>query len=201
MSEDRTPGTSRAGGKRPGEEAPLRIAVVGGSQPSEEELVLAEALGRALGEAGAVVITGGLGGVMEAASRGCAGAGGTTVGFLPGSDPATANPWVRLPLPSGMGEARNALVVRSGEAVVAVGGSWGTLSEIALARAMGIPVALLGSPPADLPLPRLGTGEEGAAWALQVAKGRRGTRSAVLPPGKEGTRGSRRRGGPMSFPQ
>ena len=157
---------------------PFRISVVGGSEPTSEEGETAEALGRALGEAGAVVVTGGLGGVMEAACRGCASAGGLTVGILPGSAPEAANPWVRIPVPTGMGEARNALVVRTGEAVVAVGGRWGTLSEIALARAMGLPVALLGSPPADLSLPRPGSAEEASAWALQEAERRRRAGSA-----------------------
>ncbi|MFC1662178.1 TIGR00725 family protein [Gemmatimonadota bacterium] len=148
---------------------PLRVSVVGAGQASPEESAMAEALGRALGAAGALVITGGLGGVMAAASRGCAEAGGIAVGILPGGDAAMANPWVRIPIATGLGEARNALVVRSGEAVVAVGGSWGTLSEIALACRMGISVALLGNPPADLPLHRPENPEEAAAWALREA--------------------------------
>jgi hypothetical protein len=110
---------------------------------------------------------------MEAASRGCLEAGGLTVGFLPGSDPSAANRWVSIPLATGMGEARNALVVRAGEAVVAVGGGWGTLSEIGLAKKMGREVALLGDSPSNLPLPRLITGEEAAEWAMRQA-GREG---------------------------
>jgi len=147
----------------------LRISVIGTGDASPSELALAEALGRALGKAGAVVVTGGLGGVMEAASRGCLEAGGLTVGFLPGSDPSAANPWVSIPLATGMGEGRNALVVRAGEAVVAVGGGWGTLSEIGLAKKMGREVSLLGDPPFDLPLQRLETGEAAADWALRQA--------------------------------
>jgi uncharacterized protein (TIGR00725 family) len=110
---------------------------------------------------------------MEAASRGCVEAGGVSVGILPGSDPASANPWVRIPLPSGMGEIRNALVVRYGEVVVAVGGGWGTLSEIAFARKMGRDVGLVGDPPCELPLPRMENGEAGARWALEKAAERR----------------------------
>jgi len=106
---------------------------------------------------------------MEAASRGCVEAGGTTVGYLPGTDPSEANSWVTFPLATGMGETRNSLVVRAGEAVVAVGGGWGTLSEIGLAKKMGREVALLGTPPCDLPLPRWETGEAAAAWALKTA--------------------------------
>jgi len=107
---------------------------------------------------------------MEAASRGCSQEGGLTVGILPGNDASVANPWVDIPLPSGLGEGRNVLVVRAGEVVVAIGGGWGTLSEIALARKMGREVAILGDPPheLDLPyLPRLADGEEGAVWALE----------------------------------
>jgi len=106
---------------------------------------------------------------MEAASRGCVEAGGTTVGYLPGADTSEANPWVTIPLATGLGETRNSLVVRAGEVVVAVGGGWGTLSEIALAKKMGREVGLLGIPPCDLSLPRMETGEEAAEWALKTA--------------------------------
>lgn len=152
---------------------PLRVSVIGAGEASPEECRLAEAVGRTLAEAGAMVITGGMGGVMEAASRGCREAGGITVGFLPGRDTREANRWVTIPLATAMGESRNSLVVRTGEAVVAIGGSWGTLSEIALARKMGHSVVLLGEPPVDLPLPRAERPEEAAAWALQQAMTRR----------------------------
>ena len=102
-------------------------------------------MGRLLAEAGAVVVTGGLGGVMEAASRGAREAGGLTVGILPGTDRREANAHVQVAVPTGMGEARNALVVRAADALVAVGGQWGTLSEIALACKAGKPVAGIGS--------------------------------------------------------
>ena len=107
--------------------------------------MVAEDVGRLLAEAGAVVVTGGLGGVMEAASKGAREAGGTTLGILPGSDRRDANPWVTVAVPTGMGEARNALVVRAADGLIAVGGEWGTLSEIALARTAGKPVAGLDS--------------------------------------------------------
>lgn len=154
----------------------LRIAVIGAGDAVGADMDLAESLGRALGESGAVVVTGGLSGVMEAASRGCAEAGGVTLGVLPGSDPSSANPWVSIPIPTGLGEARNALVVRAGEAVVAVGGGWGTLSEIALARKMGKEVAILGNPSWDLPLRRFETGAEAAEWALRTAASSRSAR-------------------------
>jgi uncharacterized protein (TIGR00725 family) len=145
-----------------------RISVFGAGQPSPGEAALALELGRALGRGGAIVITGGLGGVMEAVSRGCAEAGGMTVGILPGADAGQANRWVKIPLATGMGETRNALVARAGQVAVAVGGGWGTLSEIALARKMGREVALLGSPPCDMDLPRFDSAEAAARWALGI---------------------------------
>ena len=116
---------------------------------------------------------------MEAASRGCAEAGGLTIGFLPGEDPAAANQWVQIPLATGMGEARNVLVVRGGEVVVVVGGGWGTLSEVALARKMGREVVLLGATSVVLPLPGVSEPEEAAAWALsQIERQRQGRPTA-----------------------
>jgi hypothetical protein len=101
---------------------------------------VAEEVGRAVAAAGAVLVCGGLGGVMEAACRGARAGGGLTVGILPGRDRAEANRHVDIAIPTGMGEARNALVVRAADAVVAVDGEYGTLSEIALALQAGIPV-------------------------------------------------------------
>jgi uncharacterized protein (TIGR00725 family) len=116
------------------------IAVVGASQPSDSQARAAEEIGRGLAAAGAIVITGGGPGVMAAASRGARAAGGVTVGILPGSDRAAANEWVSVALPTGLGELRNGLIVRGADAVVAVGGAYGTLSEIALALAAGVGV-------------------------------------------------------------
>jgi uncharacterized protein (TIGR00725 family) len=111
--------------------------VVGPGDASAEERERAEAVGRGLAERGAVVVCGGLGGVMEAACRGASEAGGTTVGILPGLRREEANTWVDVAIPTGLGEARNALVVRAADALVAIGGSYGTLSEIALALKAG----------------------------------------------------------------
>jgi uncharacterized protein (TIGR00725 family) len=148
--------------------------VVGAGSASREEEDLAQGVGRALAERGAVLICGGLGGVMEAAAKGAAEAGGRSVGLLPGTDAGAANRWIDLPLPTGLGEARNALVVRAAEAVIAVGGSWGTLSEIALARKIGRAVVTLGTPPAEgLDLPAARSPEEAAAWAVREAEHRR----------------------------
>jgi uncharacterized protein (TIGR00725 family) len=121
------------------------VAVVGPREASPEEVKTAETVGRELGGRGAVLVCGGLGGAMEAACRGAKQAGGATLGILPGLDRRAANPWVDLALPTGLGEARNALVVRAADAVIAVGGAYGTLSEIALALKTGKPVAGLGS--------------------------------------------------------
>jgi hypothetical protein len=122
------------------------IAVVGpGRGSAEPELALAEEAGAAVAEAGAGLVCGGLGGVMEAACRGARSRGGITVGLLPGTDRDAANGWVVVALPTGLGEARNALVVRAADAVVAIGGGWGTLSEIALALKTGVPVVGIGT--------------------------------------------------------
>ena len=123
----------------------VHIAVIGGSEANEPTLAIAEEIGYALASAGAVTVTGGLGGVMAAACRGAKSAGGLTIGVLPGTHRAAANEWVDVVIPSGLGEARNALVVRSSTAVIAVGGEYGTLSEIALALRAGIPVIGVGT--------------------------------------------------------
>lgn len=120
------------------------VAVVGAGDASEEQERLAEAVGRLLAVGGAVVVTGGLGGVMAAASRGAASAGGVAVGLLPGPDRAAANEWVSVAVPTGMGELRNGLIVRAADAVIAVGGEYGTLSEVALALKAGKRVIGLG---------------------------------------------------------
>jgi len=119
--------------------------VVGPSQGAPEALKAAEAVGRALAERGAVVVGGGLGGAMEAACRGAKDAGGTTVGILPGPDRAAANAHVDVAVATGLGEARNAIVARTADAVIAVGGAYGTLSEVALALCAGTPVVGLGT--------------------------------------------------------
>jgi len=149
------------------------IAVVGAGQATVEQEADAEAAGRTLAESGAVVVCGGLGGVMEAACRGARDAGGTTLGILPGADRAAANPWVSVAVATGLGEARNALVVRAADAVVAVGGEFGTLSEIALALKAGKPVVGVGT--WDLgrepdPITRARDGAEAATLALRVVR-------------------------------
>jgi uncharacterized protein (TIGR00725 family) len=121
------------------------VGVVGPAQADLGLEAVAEEVGRRIAEAGAVVICGGLGGVMAAACRGAAAVGGTSVGILPGTDRHEANRWVTVAVPTGLGELRNGLVVRSSDVLVAVGGSYGTLSELALALKAGIPVVGLGT--------------------------------------------------------
>ncbi|MFC2044547.1 TIGR00725 family protein [Chloroflexota bacterium] len=116
------------------------IAVIGSGQPSSEEAKLAEEVGRELARRGAILVCGGLGGVMEAACRGTSLEGGVTIGILPSDNPLTANPYVQIAIATGMGYARNIAVVKSARAVIAIGGSYGTLSEIAHARQSNIPV-------------------------------------------------------------
>jgi uncharacterized protein (TIGR00725 family) len=124
----------------------VQIAVSGGGDdPPAEALADAEEVGRLLAEAGATVVCGGLGGVMEAAARGASEAGGTVIGIVPSDDASTANPYCTHVIASGVGYGRNLAVVASGDAVIAIAGEWGTLSEIAFARNIGIHVVTLGS--------------------------------------------------------
>lgn len=123
----------------------LHVAVIGGGHAPEAECDQAAMVGRALAEAGAVLVCGGLGGVMEAACRGAQDGGGMTIGIVPGSDRHSANSYADVVVATGLGEGRNVLVVRNADAVIAVGGEYGTLSEIALALQAGVPVIGLGS--------------------------------------------------------
>jgi uncharacterized protein (TIGR00725 family) len=120
-----------------------RVAVVGGYDADAPALALAEEVGRLLAQRGCVLVTGGRRGVAEAASRGAVLAGGTTVGILPGTSRAEANPYVTVPVPTGLGETRNALVVMDADAVIALPGAYGTLSEVAHALLAGTRVVAL----------------------------------------------------------
>jgi uncharacterized protein (TIGR00725 family) len=123
----------------------VQISVIGAAEGAPEILRDAEAVGRGIADAGAVLVCGGRTGVMEAASKGASEAGGTVVAVLPGVSPADANPYVNYAVATGIGQARNLAVVASGEAVIAVGGEWGTLSEIAYARKLGRSVVAIQS--------------------------------------------------------
>ena len=116
------------------------IGVIGGGACLPETARIAEEVGRRIAGHGAVLVCGGVGGVMEAACRGALAAGGLTVGILPGNDPAEANPYVRIPIVTGMGEMRNVIIIKSVQAVIAIDGEYGTLSEIGHALKWGVPV-------------------------------------------------------------
>jgi uncharacterized protein (TIGR00725 family) len=122
-----------------------QVSVIGSGAEHEEA---AEEVGRLLAERGCTVVTGGLGEVMEAAHRGAKTAGGTTIAILPGEDRRAANAWADHVVVTGIGHARNLAVAASGDAVIAIGGSFGTLAEMAFARRLGRPVATLGGAPA-----------------------------------------------------
>jgi len=144
----------------------VQVAVVGSGSEHERR---AEEVGRLLAERGCTVVTGGLGEVMAAACRGAKSAGGTTIGILPGERREDANEWVDHAVVTGIGHARNLAVVASGDAVIAVGGSWGTLAEIAFASRLGRPVVILEPSLAVEGIPRAATPEEAVALALRLA--------------------------------
>jgi uncharacterized protein (TIGR00725 family) len=116
------------------------VAVIGASRATDEDLRDAEVVGALLARAGAIVVCGGRGGVMAAAAKGAAEAGGTVIGMLPGEGRGDANEWVTVAIPTGMGELRNGLIVRAAEAMIAIGGAYGTLSEIALGLSANLKV-------------------------------------------------------------
>ncbi len=135
------------------------IGVIGASRPSQEGARLAEAIGREIATRGAVLVCGGLGGVMEAAAKGAVEAGGEVLGILPGPDAGQANPYVTLPVATNMGHARNVIIAHTAEALIAVEGEYGTLSEAAIGLKLGKPVIVLpggpqlpGARAADTPL-------------------------------------------------
>ncbi len=150
------------------------VAVCGAGEASEEEARHAEEVGRLLAQRDAIVVCGGLTGVMDAAAGGAARAGGIVVGLLPGSDREGASDHLTVALPLGMGEARNAYVVRCADAIIAVGGEWGTLSEVALGMKMGKRVVGLDTWDLDsdarvlTPPLRASTPEEAVALALEA---------------------------------
>ncbi|HSG98805.1 MAG TPA: TIGR00725 family protein, partial [candidate division Zixibacteria bacterium] len=144
----------------------VQIAVIGAGDPEPATVEQARQVGRLLAERGATVVTGGLGGVMSAACEGAKAAGGRTLGILPGTDSATANRFCDVVVPTGFGEARNTLVVRSADALIALPGKYGTLSEIAFALVTGKPVVSLGSWEVSTEVSKAATPEEAVELAL-----------------------------------
>lgn len=134
-----------------GSEPKVLIGVAGAGACDTATERVAEQVGRAIAARGAGLVCGGRGGVMAAACRGARESGGLTVGILPGDDAGEANPWVAIPIPTGMGEARNCILVRSARCLVAIGGEYGTLSEVAFALKLGVPVVGLRSWELTLP--------------------------------------------------
>ena len=145
----------------------IQVSVVGSGTEHEEN---AEAVGRLLAERGATVVTGGLGEVMAAAARGARGAGGTTIGILPGETRDAANEWLDHVVVTGIGHGRNLAVVASGDAVIAVGGRYGTLAEIGFALTLGRPVVVLEPGWEVEGTQRAATPEEAVELALAVAR-------------------------------
>jgi uncharacterized protein (TIGR00725 family) len=144
-----------------------QVSVIGSGSENEER---AEAVGRQLAKHGATVVTGGLGEVMAAAARGAKGAGGTTIGILPGEARAAANPWLDHVVVTGIGHARNLAVVASGDAVIAVGGRYGTLAEIGFALTLGRPVVVLEPGWEVEGVKRAATPQEAVEFALAAAR-------------------------------
>jgi uncharacterized protein (TIGR00725 family) len=157
--------------------AGVYVAVIGPGEASAAEEALAERVGAGLAEAGAILVCGGLGGVMQAACKGAAERGGRTVGLLPGRDRAAGNPYLTVALPTGLGELRNGLVVGTADAVIAVGGGWGTLSEMGLAMKAGKPVIVVAGWAIQPPDPALtwyitaGTPDDAVIAALAAVAG------------------------------
>ncbi len=146
------------------------VGVIGSGDPSDREDKMAMEVGRLIAERGAVLVCGGLSGIMEASSRGASEAGGLTLGILPGEDRDQANPYITIPVPSGMGVGRNILIVRTADALIAMKGRTGTLSEIALALNTGKPVVDLGDWGLE-GMETAGTPQEAVKRAIALADG------------------------------
>jgi len=143
------------------------IAVVGAGDSDERLDAMAEEVGRLVAGAGCVLVNGGLGGVMLSSARGASRAGGVTVGLLPGLSARDANPFIEVAVPTGMGEMRNALIIRSASAVIAIGGGYGTLSEVALALKTGVPVVGIGTWDVSRDIIKADSAEQAVAIALE----------------------------------
>ena len=146
------------------------ISVIGAGTCTKEVSSVAEEVGKRIAENGATLVTGGLGGVMEAASKGAKEAGGLTVGILPGSDRGELNPYVDIPVVTGLSHARNIIVVRTGDAVIAIAGEYGTLSEMAFALKSGKPVISISAWKVGEEIISMDDPQEAAEKAMELAK-------------------------------
>lgn len=152
-----------------GRKAPPRIGVIGGSSCTAKQAEVAQRVGALIAQRGGVLVCGGMGGVMEAACRGAHENGGLTVGILPGSSARDGNRHLTVPLATGMGYARNALVVMSSQAIIAIGGRYGTLSELAYAAQFGVPVFGLSTWKVRMPVKHVKTPAEAVRLAFEAA--------------------------------
>lgn len=143
------------------------VAVIGGSEPDEESLRIAEQVGRLIAKKGAILITGGMGGVMLAASKGAHDANGLVIGVLPGIDKYEANEYVDIPIVTGVGEARNSIITRTCDCAIAINGSYGTLSEIAYCMIYRKPVIGINTWKIDAPIIEAKTAQEAVDLAIQ----------------------------------
>lgn len=148
------------------------IGVIGTSEASTEEYQTAEEVGREIARRNGILVCGGLGGVMEASCRGAKSEGGLTIGIIPGSSKKEANPYVDIPIVTGISEARNIIVVRSSNAIIAIGGSFGTLSEIAFALKLEIPVVGINTWEVSTNIKKATTPKEAVDLAFSLARPR-----------------------------
>jgi len=147
-----------------------RIGVIGANHASVDECKTAEEIGKEIAKRGGILVCGGLGGVMEAACRGAKSEGGLTIGIIPGFSKSDANPYVDIPVVTGMSHARNIIVVRSSDAIIAIGGSYGTLSEIAFALKLEIPVIGISTWEVSPEVRRVTTPKEAVDLAFTLAR-------------------------------
>lgn len=143
------------------------IAVIGGSEPDEQSLEIAKEVGFLIAKTGAILITGGLGGVMEAASQGAKEANGLVIGILPANDKESANPYVDIPIATGMSEARNIIIARTCDCAIAIDGKYGTLSEIAYCLMFGVPVIGINTWELDAPIIQSKTAQQAVELASE----------------------------------
>lgn len=144
------------------------IAVIGGAETSDKNLKIAEQVGRSIARHGHILVTGGLGGVMAAASRGCRKAGGLVIGILPGTDRSSANDHVDIPIVTGLNQARNIIIARTCHCAIAIDGRYGTLSEIAYCLMFGTPVIGINTWRLEAPIVHVRSADEAVAKALQL---------------------------------
>jgi uncharacterized protein (TIGR00725 family) len=147
---------------------PKIIAVIGGAETTKKNLQIAEEVGRLIGQSGNILVTGGMGGVMEAASRGAKTGRGLVIGILPSIDKRGANEFVDIPIVTGMNQARNIIIARTCDCAIAIDGKYGTLSEIAYCLMFSIPVIGINTWRIEAPIVHVATAEEAVAKALEL---------------------------------